>query len=324
MELDMVLNELSLDPPAPTVQQARQRMIDFLETARIAAKFGVKKVIRTSDDLSYLTLAPNYPLVRWMNDNEVDRDTRRFFKTLLTKSPYLKDITDNEIKDRNERSQFSYQGEEAKGLGVAYLLEALAISFRSAQHWDRSTLELTFIELDEKGELQDEQVLKVTHACSIVHSQQHENWIKERVRNHARLDILDGNKIWERKEELFPNLQFCETVQKQLQGVLRGDLLLQPIMKKLFDLNTFCENWHDGPFDYRKIPGYITPESDATLKKYAEEHIFMCPDGIDRLFSWHARLTPSAWRIFFYVDDEKRLLIIGHIGHKLPNLLYPT
>jgi hypothetical protein len=324
MDLEMVLNELSLAPPAPTVQQARQRMIDFLDTARIAIKLGAKNVIRTSDDLSYLSLAPNYPLVRWRNDDEVDRDTRRFFKTLLTKSPYLKDIEDNEIKDRNERSQFSYQNEEAKGLGIAYLLEALALSFKSAQRWDRSILELTLIELDEEGEMRDEQILKVTHACSIVHSQQHENWIKERVRNHAQLDILDGNDIWVRREALFPNLRFCETVQKQLQGVLRGDLLLQPIMKKLFDLNTFCENWHGGFFDCHKIPGYITPESDATLKKYAEEHTFMCPDGTNRLFSWHARLTPSAWRIYFYINEEKKSLIVGYIGHKLPNVLYRT
>jgi hypothetical protein len=28
--------------------------------------------------------------------------------------------------------------------------------------------------------------------------------------------------------------------------------------------------------------------------------------------------------IYFYVDEEKKVLIIGHIGHKLPNVLYRT
>ncbi len=58
-------------------------MADFLETARLAIKSGIRSVIRTSDDLSYLLLAPDYPLVRWRNDEEVDRDMRRFFKTLI-------------------------------------------------------------------------------------------------------------------------------------------------------------------------------------------------------------------------------------------------
>ena len=95
-------------------------------------------------------------------------------------------------------------------------------------------------------------------------------------------------------------------------------------MDRLFELNTYCENWHDGLFDYDKIPTKITPESDATLKKYSSEHTFLCPDGTNHLFSWHARLTPDAWRIYFHVDEDKKLLTIGHIGHKLPNVLYPT
>ncbi len=320
----MVLNELSLEPPALNVPQAQQRMRDFLDTARIATKLGVKKVIRTSDDLSYVSLAPNYPLARWRNDDEVDRDTRRYFRTLVTKSPYLKDIEDGEIEGKNERSQFFYQNKEAKGLGIAYLLDNLALSFRSAQIWEQSNLELALIELDEDGELREGLIRNVTHACSVEHAQQHENWIRERIRIQAQREILDGDAIWTHKETFFPHLQFCDAVQKQLQRVLQGDPHLRQIEKILFDLSTFCENWHDGPFDHHKIRGYITPESHATLKKYLDEHTFMCPDGVNRLFSWHARLTPSAWRIYFFVDEEKNLLVIGHIGHKLPNVLYPT
>ncbi len=63
MDLEMVLNDLSLEPLAPTAQEARQRMTDLLETARIAIKFGVKRVIRTSYDLNGLLLAPNYLLM---------------------------------------------------------------------------------------------------------------------------------------------------------------------------------------------------------------------------------------------------------------------
>ncbi len=320
----MVLNELSLKPSASTIQQARQRMIDFLDTARIATKSGVKKVIRTSDDLSYLSLAPDYPLARWRNDHEVDVDTRRFFRSLVTKSPYLKDTEDSDLENRNARSQFTYQDEEAKGLGVAYLLEALAISFRSASCWEQSSLKLTLIELDEEGELQEEQELHVNHACSAAHIDEHKNWIREHILTRIQLNISEGCDIWTHRTTLFPHLLFCEAVEKQLQGVLQGHPLLQQIIKRLYALNTACENWCDGPDSYEGIPGRMSPESNVTLQKYTHEHTFLCPDGVNRLFSWHARLTPSAWRIYFYRDDEKKTLTIGHIGHKLPNVLYPT
>jgi AAA ATPase domain len=199
-----------------------------------------------------------------------------------------------------------------------------SISFRSTQCWEQNNLELTLLEIDEEGELREHTSLKVAHACCVEHVQQHEHWIRGRIQLHAQLSVSDGNDLWAHKEALFPNLQFCDAVQKQLRGILRGNLLLHPIMKKLFALNTYCENWHDGPFDCHKISGKVTPESDITLGKYPNEHTLLCPDGVNRLFSWHARLTPGAWRIYFFVDEEKHLLTVGHIGHKFPNMLYPT
>ena len=145
MDLEMVLNELSLEPPAVTKQIARQRMTDFLGTVRIAIKFGSKRILRTSTDLHHVSLAPNYLLSQWRNDPEVDRETSQFFRSLVTKVPYLQDITDEAIEERSDRSQFMYQDREAKGLGIAYLLEALAVSLRTSPEWERDKVELTLI-----------------------------------------------------------------------------------------------------------------------------------------------------------------------------------
>ncbi len=87
MDLEMVLNELSLETEsAASVQIARQQMTDFLGTVRVAIKLGVKGILRTSTDLNYVSLAPGYLLSQWRNDNEVDRETRQFFRSLGYKS----------------------------------------------------------------------------------------------------------------------------------------------------------------------------------------------------------------------------------------------
>src|SRR2546428_512219 len=149
MDLEMVLNELSLQSPAEDIRIARRWMVDLIDTVRAASKQGVKKVIRTHGDLNYLLLAFDYPLSRWRNDNEVDREIRRFFTSLVTKAPFLVDVPDSGIEDRIASSDFFYEKDRATGLGIAFLLNALAISLRSERRWYPSHLKLTCIQLDD-------------------------------------------------------------------------------------------------------------------------------------------------------------------------------
>jgi len=63
MELEMVLNELSLLPLADDVLTARQRMLELVGTMSAATKSGVSKVLRTHRDLNAEELASGYPIV---------------------------------------------------------------------------------------------------------------------------------------------------------------------------------------------------------------------------------------------------------------------
>ncbi len=94
----MVLNELSLRPLANDVQGARQRMSDLVSTIAAATKLGVGRVLRTHRDFNSEEIAPGYPVAKWRNDHEVDREARSFFRTLTSKAPYLTDIVDPEIE----------------------------------------------------------------------------------------------------------------------------------------------------------------------------------------------------------------------------------
>ncbi len=322
MDLEMVLNELSLRSPATDVHVARQRMSDLLQTVAVATKYGVKRIIRTHHNLDSEELAPGYPVARWRNDSTVDRDLRRFFTTLVTKSPFLEDVTEPAIHHNVGISDFFHGEDRAPGLGIAYWLEALAISLRSEPQWYDSHLQIRIVQINDNEELTDT-IAKIPHASSSNHVQEHLHWINERLRKGDQIAVRDGIILWERKAEWFPSLYFCTKVGEQMQSLSHGDALLIPIMKKLHELEDFCKGWHEGPFDHNKVVSKVTNESEATLEMFGNERTFQCHDGIARTFRWHIRLTPRAWRLYFYPLPEERKLIIGYIGPHLRTVDFP-
>lgn len=321
MDLEMVLNELSLRSPANDVYVARQRMSVLIQTVVVATKHGVKRILRTHSNLDAEELAPNYPVARWRNDSKVDRELQRFFRTLVTKSPFLEDVADPGILHSVGLSEFLHGEDQAIGLGVAYWLEALAISLRSDSRWYGSRVQLKVVQMDDNEEM-THTIEEVVHASSSDHISEHLDWINERLRKDILLSVRDGMTIWERKKDWFPNLYFCKQIEEQMQALSRGNLLLMPIMKRLHELEDFCNVWYEGPFDHNKMLSKATNESEATIEMYGNERTFLCHDGAFRVFRWHVRLTPGAWRLYFYPLPEERKLIIGYIGPHLPTVQF--
>lgn len=316
MDLEMVLNELSLHPLARDVYAARQRMEAFVQTMNVATRQGVKGMLRTSTDFNAEELAPDYPVVRWVNDRTVEPDLRNFYLKLATNAPFF----DSSIQESFYLSDFFWGEEQAIGLGVAFLLDALAVSFRSDSCWFESHLQLKINQIDDNEEL-TETFEDIPHASHYSHIREHLAWISLRLRANARTEIHEGLDIWSGKEQWFPHLYFCDKVREQFQELYRGDPRLLSILKRLYELEDYCNSWLDGPFDRTKI-NKATPETPITLETYGPEHTFQCHDGSFRLFSWHVRLTPGAWRIYFYPLVEERKLIIGYIGFHLPTADY--
>ena len=311
MDLEMVLNELSLRIAADNIQTARQRMSDLIATAREAAELGVKPIIRTHSEFYTAVLADNYSLSNWLVDQNVDRDEQRFMLT-AAKTPFLTDLQNSEIENRNLLSEFYYEQELSEGFGIAYLLETLALSLASEQCWDCSRVQLEFQQLDENGEVIGE-IVEIIHASRSDHVQEHVDWIKNRIRTGVR----DGVELWNRREELFPSLEFCNDVCKQMQSLSSGNPMLRQVVKRLYELEDYCKSWTEGAFDLESIPCKVSPESDSRLKQLKQQLTFQCPDGQDRIFSLHVRMTPGAWRLHFCVELEPGKIIIGYIGLKI-------
>ncbi len=322
MTLEIILNELSLKNPATDINTARDWISNFILTLKAIKKSSKLITLRTQYDFHSAQLALNYPIRRWLNDREVDREERRFLRNLATKSPFSEDIIDVEIKEVEENtaiSEFYYEGELAIGLGIAYLLDALSISILSESQWNFSRLNLDVITIDENEELIDEQI-ELCHISCRDHVQEHTDWIQNRI----KIQIYDGVKLWKLKEELFPRLEFCDSVGKQLQNIKRGQLELKLVREALSQLDSCCQNWTSGSFSTEGYSLEISPESTVTLNQYSQERTFSCPDGQERLFEQHIKLRVCNWRIHFYPKEEPGKIIIGYIGRHLPTVKYRT
>jgi hypothetical protein len=94
MDLEMVFNELSSNTPADDIPTARKWMSGFIQVLSQATRNGVKRVLRTHEDLSSIELAPDYPIARWRNDREVNQEERSFFRSLTAKAPLWSDLSE--------------------------------------------------------------------------------------------------------------------------------------------------------------------------------------------------------------------------------------
>jgi hypothetical protein len=317
VDFDLILNELSLQNPAPNEQEAQERMSELIKTIKAVKAQGVNVSLRTKENFHTTLLAPKYPLRRWLND--ADQVERIFIKTLATKAPFSTDIENSEIQDIENNaslSEFRHQGEMAIGLGIAYVLDTIAISLLSEKCWDCSRLHLEFRCLDRDEEVVCE-LVEIIHASRSSHVHEHADLIKK-IQERICQEVSDGVELWNRKEELFPRLEFCEDVSKQMQNLYPGNPMLRQVIKRLFELEDYCKIWTDGAFNSDNIPSKATPESESRLRQFKQELTFKCPDGEKRIFSWHLRMTGAgAWRLHFSEELGPGKIIIGYIGSKI-------
>ncbi|MCW2276739.1 hypothetical protein [Heliophilum fasciatum] len=320
--MELFFNDLSATymgvaegPEEPVELAGREVMDQMLDVCRAAIAQGAERVLRTRESLFALEIMPGYSLVRWLNDAHVEKEKKQLFKALIGKGTFLQAL------DHDQGCvEFNFDGQEALALGAAYLFGGLAVSLPAHERWHMHEVLLKMMALRDDEELEEEEVL-VPHATSLAHLQEHRQWMEK----ERKPLITSGEELWQRRKALFPALRFCPRVQDQLAAC--DPAVLQPIYKRLDALNQAFQNAAErdtaSALPLTLIGSKVTPETAETLQRYEQEHTFLDPDGEWRLFSWHVRLTPGKWRIFFADDPERQGAIIGHIGEKLPTVRYP-
>ncbi len=102
-------------------------------------KNGFNNRLRTQDTIATLEIAPDYPILKWVNDRGVEVDTRRAFLTVATAAPYIAD-EEVALKEQTLIREFSIADNPCKGLGFAFLFEGVAVSMSAEHPWDTHEL----------------------------------------------------------------------------------------------------------------------------------------------------------------------------------------
>jgi hypothetical protein len=255
----------------------------------------------------------------------VSREAQDFVLSYATRYPYIAPYdadlnANNEIAMRSGGFEGRYEGVVALGLGYAHLLNGLSLSILTEPCWNTALINLNCLELHpETNELLEERVT-IKHASRALHiTDHHKVWIAERV--HA--SVRDGQSLWEKVTLWFPNLVFCDNARRQVQALQNNSLPLPRIVERLFELERYCRNWTEGGFDGAQLRN-ASPESHQTLNQFGQQRELVCPDGRIRLFNWHLKGLPNAWRIHIWPDEKNRKILIGYIGRHLPTVNDPT
>lgn len=311
MPLELVLNELSLQPSAPSLYAAQQGMERLVRTVIAAARHGASRAIRTHIDLNDVVLAAGYTVRQWRNDPAIDREMQRLFRSLISKAPYLVDLPQQE--DAALMMDCFHDEQAAVGFKVAHMLDTIALSIFTDPRWDVPHVTIVIRALNEAGEIQPDLAAMVLHASDPQHVQTHEPWIAGRLRP----EVASGADLWSYRTILYPDLEFCDAVEDHLQALKSGDERLAQVQRLLSSLNDYSRRWSAGRFDASQLLGTPSPETDMALKVFGNERTFTCPDGMRRIFSWHQKLMGFNWRIHFFPDEERKQITVGYIGHHL-------
>lgn len=313
--MDIVINELSYEDINESLQedQARKIMGTFVMLLVTCKQKFTNIAIRYDTEL-YNSLKFNeaYSLAKWMSDPQTDREIRQTLVSLLTRSPYL---SEEEINDKDVYSLGCYIGDkEARGILAAYLLDGIAASIPLSTSWDNHEVSAILETINEDSDVLQSAIV-IRHISEIKHLTSHELYFKNTI--FTMLNTYQ--ELWAQRQNFFSKLQFCESVEKDIASLEKKQFL--QVRNKLYELNHYMENTYDGLFNGDSLPGKTTPDSIETLKRYSKERTFLCPDGIERIFSWHMRVTPGAVRIFFKIDCD--IMYIGYVGNKLPTISDP-
>jgi len=197
MAVEMVLNSLSLHFPVIQRDVARNLMTDLIQVLSTARIYGLK-TLHTQENLYDLMLSPNYPVAAWLNDREVEQEERIFFRSrqVNTSSPII--IKDSTIQNENSLTDFRYQGEPAYTLGIAYLLNALAVSFNSESRWNSDSLNLEVIKLDTDSETGE--IILRTSVERLIHASRREHILSHEQEIQNRLPV----EPWNSQDKLLP------------------------------------------------------------------------------------------------------------------------
>jgi len=314
-------NELSLHHKAVSVEMAYANIERFVLACIEARRLGLGDLRLNDSHLPHLYTIPVYPgynIDQWLNDERIDEVLRSQFREIVTSSPLINEdeVTAMELYSRSEfKKDLDGETHQVWGLGAAYIFDTLALSIATHQEWEKHEIEITHYYLDEDLTERSYDV-SVKHFSSPNNLKLHLPWWEDYQENALKKSA----ELWEKRMEFFPNLEFSDEVEQQLNKMGISKSLTQ-IIDRLRDLNNYVKGWQagNGDFNYKdaieKTSLRISPESSSTIRKFGTLRKFSIPDQGKKLFDLH--IKTGDLRFHFYPDNVNRKVYIGYIGKHL-------
>ena len=286
-------------------------------TATLAGDEAVEIITVGDRGFFDMMLSDGYTLSDWLGDREADRDQKRFFGRITTKIGLDEDM-DQAVMERFHLSEFfledhietARRGPEARGLGLAFLLDTVALSLPSEEHWRSIRVRLRHLWLEADGS-ERERSVDVFNMSRAGHGESVGGELLRGEQTELRANPLT---LADRMRDCFPHLSFGQDVDEQMFGLPVDVLKL--VIGKLTVLDGAARDWRRGTTGVPVLPKVHT-ESEPTMQQFGHLRRFRDAGGRIEVFVLHA-MVGSRHRIHFRIMEQEKSLEIGYVGVHLP------
>lgn len=309
----MIFNEISLKQQVSKFS-IEEQISNFLKVCQELRHRNNDNDFYYTDELLVENIVDDYTIYDWLKDSSVPQKDKQFFRTLINRGHRIKSeaVLESEFVIQLENQQ----SVSAKGALMAFEWDSYIVSFLSSELWEREKVLGQYISINAEDELAE-----IRNCGTLMHVE----CMLEDKRKQQAMIISSGSELWEKREQLYPHLIFCESVQKQLEEA-RVSIQIQTIMKRIQILEDYFASY-DGDFDSKKLGMRCRTESETVKRdsELSEYRKFVTPFGKEEYFYWHISFPGNyPGRIHFIPDSEHKVGIIGYIGKHLPTKKYPT
>ena len=318
--MDLCFNELSLPEQCPE-GVAVQKLNGLLDVLRKA--YEIDRMIptfRTENGFKSIEVSREYPVAKWLGN--LEREKRQFMVSVADRFPYI-DEKDTVAYAQYYLSDFrsdDLEEKEAKGLGAAWLLDGIAVSFFGMEQWNHPLIHIQQRKMDDNTDIA-ETMVEVRNAVSSAHMELHREYYRGVEYCERQLGKLDQLK--DSGEKIFPALVFGDMVYDWLDRSNLSVTAFRRIIRHLYRLNRFFEDGVSrGNCDLRILP-HCSGESESTRNQFSSAREFLI-HGREYDCEWHLKIIADNIRIHFFPDFENRKVYVGYIGRHLPTSQYRT
>ncbi len=242
----VLINELSFQAQGRDRNHAHQLMDELVSVIKSLKILQKEDPVCTSERLWEKKIASEYDVFQWLNKISKNQNQLRWFWTVIRKGPHIETLLDDYHECQFQDEDVSYSS-----LAGAFFFDGILTSLQNSDRYDSERI---CLRCQGEGEPEKSKIINVFNA------EQAADVIEELTKGIYQ-DISSWNDLWTQKDVLFPELSFCECVQKQLDRLDLSPINVKIIQEHLSKMNEYSQKISD---DEKILPDYQEMGLEAT------------------------------------------------------------